>query len=290
MRTLYLDHSIIAREEYWPIIRSAIDGPQAPTIVASDWNLVEIAQGSDRAQAMRRADFISSLAPQWAMPRLWVQRMELQRFLEETFWHTHSTPVTPFTPSFAVMMAANMRERAFEVPIGWGAREYVANLHDHPAYIREIEAAKQPCVDALRTLQAAGSSGRLAIEETVLRGWIAEKLPDANPDGRLITVSDRRRAIEHCVASADELSSPAIAVENALSQVRARDAKRTPEPQDAIDFQHAVVALAYCEGFAVRDAHLLHCARETAKLLSPMKVAQAASLSELLAPQAATTS
>jgi len=251
-----------------------------PQVVASDWNLVEIAQGTDRAQAMRRADFVSTLTPHWAIGRLHVQRAELRNFLEKTYWQTDATPLQSMTPSFAVMMSYNTGPH---VPIGWGPREYIANLHDKPAYLREIEAAKTPCVDALTTQQVAGKRARLAIEPTVLRHWVNEKLPNEGPTGRLLTIAEKQAAAEHCLANSDALfrASPAIAVERALSEVRARDARRKAESQDAIDFQHAVVALAYCNKFAVHDGHLLYCARETAKVLSPMVVAQAGPLVEL---------
>ncbi len=280
MTTLYLDHSIIAREEHWPPVRALVSKASPPQVVASDWNLVEIAQGSDRTQAMRRADFISALMPHWAVSRLHVQRAELRNFLERTYWRTHPTPFQSITPSFAVMMSYNTGPN---VPIGWGPREYVANLHDNPAYLREIEALKTSCVESLRTQQAAGKRARHAIEPTVLRHWVTEKLPIEKPGGRFLTITEKQAAAEHCLANANDLfrSSPAVAVESALSEVRARDARRQAESQDAIDFQHAVVALAYCDKFAVRDGYLLHCARETAKMLSPMNVAQAGSLDEL---------
>ena len=284
MTTIYPDHSALVREEDWPAIRAALSG--SAQLVLSDWNLVEIAQASDRDQAMRRADFLWGLNPHWVVPRLFVQAAEVRAFLERTYWGTEVTPVRAITPSFATMLSYALGPR---VPIGWRARDYVANLHDNPNYLREIQAAKLPCVAALKTQQAAGAQARAKIEPAVLRQWLDLQIPEAAPDGRYLTAVEKEAAVVHCLSRSDELfaTSPALAVESALTEVRARDARREPELQDAIDYQHIVVGLAYCDTFVARDRHALHCARETVKMLAPMKIADVVSFSDAFPGKAA---
>jgi hypothetical protein len=61
-------------------------------------------------------------------------------------------------------------------------------------------------------------------------------------------------------------ASPAIAVEETLSQIRLKDSF-VPEPADASDLQHAMTPLAYCDYFVTGDKQLHeHCRIALGKL------------------------
>src|SRR5689334_12515912 len=77
---LYLDHSALAREDWWPIIAPAVSAGDV-RLAFSLWNLVEIGDAKDLAQRERRLTFIEQNAPLWIVERVGVQRQEVRRFL-----------------------------------------------------------------------------------------------------------------------------------------------------------------------------------------------------------------
>ena len=64
-----------------------------------------------------------------------------------------------------------------------------------------------------------------------------------------------------------------MAVEDALTRARTAAAGRKPQTSDGIDLMHAVVALAYCDYFLVRDGFVFQCCMHVRKELSEMKLA-----------------
>jgi hypothetical protein len=58
MKTIYIDHNVIAREDDWPKLSQLVTTPSKLRLVVSDWNLFEIMNGDDKAQAIRRAEFL----------------------------------------------------------------------------------------------------------------------------------------------------------------------------------------------------------------------------------------
>lgn len=59
MKTLYLDHNILVNEGNWDSLRRVVaDG--TVRLAVSSWNIVEIEQGEDSDQMLRRAEFIAA--------------------------------------------------------------------------------------------------------------------------------------------------------------------------------------------------------------------------------------
>ena len=100
--TFYIDHSVVAREAWWPYLRRAVsdDGCR---IVLSVWNLFEIGAAEDEAQKCARLAFFESLSPLWAVERLGVQRQEVKRFLWKHRYEVQPDDLVVITPSFSVV-------------------------------------------------------------------------------------------------------------------------------------------------------------------------------------------
>ena len=64
-----------------------------------------------------------------------------------------------------------------------------------------------------------------------------------------------------------------MAVENAMTRARTTTAARNPQSSDGIDLVHAVVALAYCDYFLVRDGFVFQCCEHVRKDLSSRTLA-----------------
>ena len=83
-------------------------------------------------------------------------------------------------------------------------------------------------------------------------------------------------------------------VEDALTAVRTANPRRKPQRSDGIDLMHAVIALAYCDYFLIRDGYAKTCAMQVIKGLSSRRLASvyydpARLHSDLTVPQAPDT-
>jgi hypothetical protein len=277
---VYLDHNVIADESKWPFIRQIVSPAHRLRLATSEWELLEIAQGTDRCQAIRRAEFIESLEPHWLVDRLHLQRLEIQNFLFNHFWSKGPQTFDALTPSFAVMMSYVAGP---QVPIGWRPKQLVECLFDNHTLRDQMLDQKMKTVDAISTLQQAGKQKRRQSEVEVFKAWLTGMLPDVDPDGVLLTKTGRAELLAYCCNNREMLYQEccSLAVEKALSEIRARDPRRHPKQQDAIDLQHAVIALAYCNFFVTKERYLRHCASEAAKLLPTDKIAKCCSLAGL---------
>jgi hypothetical protein len=86
MKTVYIDHHIIARETgghpaNWQLLATILADNPDWRLAVSECNLLEIASDGDKARARRRAAFIDSLKPVWMMERLDIQKREVMAFL-----------------------------------------------------------------------------------------------------------------------------------------------------------------------------------------------------------------
>src|SRR5277367_4272441 len=80
VRTIYIDHSIVTHEPWWPHLEQAV-ATRGLQLVLSVWNLFEICSASDLTQQEKRLSFLEKLRPLWVVERCAVQRQEVQCFL-----------------------------------------------------------------------------------------------------------------------------------------------------------------------------------------------------------------
>ena len=76
------------------------------------------------------------------------------------------------------------------------------------------------------------------------------------------------------------VACPAIATEDLLTRFRIRDPNRVPETSDAVDLQHLIAPLAYCDVIVTTDRYALAAARDV-KARAPASARALRSLSDL---------
>lgn len=241
-------------------------------IAASEWNLVEISNGSDRKQAIRRAEFVERLKPVWIMERLVIQKQELNCFIWSKYFKHEVKPSSVFVEYLSVLQSYYAGEQAI---IGSSAIDWVQAMNGSNS-LRGVNNARGAIVPALKTLQEASQKHKQQSENEVFRRWLFSLLPDRTPDKKPICLSEKQQIIEFCSENKKELYEicPAIAVEDALSTIRTQDSRRHPEEQDAVDLQHSVIGLAYCDFYITRDGYHRVCVERAGQMLKPRKTAK----------------
>lgn len=128
---------------------------------------------------------------------------------------------------------------------------------------------------ALRQLQAHGAKKVAERQDEIFRKWIEGVLPKVNPEGHAFSKAELSELLAFCERNeaAFYAACPAMIVEDALTRARTATPNRNPKSSDGIDLMHAVVALAYCDYFLVRDGFVFQCCEHVSKELSGMKLA-----------------
>jgi hypothetical protein len=223
--------------------------------------------------AMRRAALIDSLDPLWIVGRLHIQKMEVENFASRRFFDGDGAEIRAVAGSVTQILYYDLGRN---VPLGWRACDYIADLLKRPGTRADIAKGKQATPEALSTLQSASASRKKAAEPEIFRLWIQRMLPRRHPAGRMLTTEDRAAILQFCtnVRRTSMRRAPAMAVESELTRIRSQDPGRHPETQDATDFQHSVVGLAYCEHFVCRDKYVRTCAEQAVKALADRPLAK----------------
>jgi hypothetical protein len=166
--------------------------------------------------------------------------------------------------------------------IGETAVSWVAKIDPN-----EIVGAKRLTVNSLRTLQSATKQQKEQIEEAVFRAWVAPKIPLRDPDGRLMRKAEQEIFIDICYAHRDRFyrECPSMGVEHFICEARTQDPRRRPTESDAIDLQHSVLGLSYCDAL-VTERYAFSTAAHAAKALAPLALA---TIHKTLAPGVLTT-
>lgn len=260
MKTLYLDHNILVNEGNWDSLRRVVaDG--TVRLAASSWNIVEIEQGEDSDQMLRRAEFIAALQPLFIHDMLTLQRYEIRNFLWLYFFKSGIFPFNAFSPSYA---AALFEDLQIKVREDYSLVDYfrAAMRNDRRNGFATIDQQKDALVEALRTLQNADREKLKAIDEQVFFHHLAALLPRYRPNGKAIGPQTWAEMLQFCNERKVELYrlSPALFAENELGNKRRQDVRRQPNRGDAADLMHATLGLAYCDYFVTNDGFVVSCA------------------------------
>ncbi len=268
-RCLYLDHSMISYEACWPDVEEYLRATGA-RLALSLWNLVEIASASDLDQRERRLAFPTRCKPIWMVERINVQQQEVRRFLWREHFGAPPQDLQIFTPHLSVVNSYHTGSKA---RIGLTPEQWIRGLD-----LAMIEREKQRAPQALTVLQAQDKKSLEARESECSMAWIRSFVPLVDPGGRPLRSTTRKEILEFCWRERDKFlaACASLAVEDALTYARMSDRKRKPLSSDGIDLQHAVVALAYCDIFLVRDRYVRWCAEYAAKRLKAMSLADVA--------------
>ncbi|MCK1479448.1 hypothetical protein IVB27_33075 [Bradyrhizobium sp. 197] len=173
-----------------------------------------------------------------------------------------------FTPHLSVVDGYLSGSR---VRLGLTARGFIDGVD-----FARIEENKKLAPDALRRLQMIDRKAFKARHSAIFKAWITNLIPDADPDGKAVSAAQKRRLLDYCELHHDEFfdACPSLAVEDAMTVLRTADPRRKPQASDGIDLMHAVIALAYCDYFLVRDGYVKTCAVQSTKALSPRQLAR----------------
>jgi hypothetical protein len=198
------------------------------------------------------------------MERLDIQKCEVAGFL----WKKHFL-VDP--PSFGVFHEhlSQVTIHHAQPIIGETAASWVARINP-----TEIDGAKRQTVSSLRTLQGATRQQKQQIEEAVFRVWVEPKIPLRDPSGHVMDKADRDTLTGLCWANRDQFyrECPAMGVEHFVCEARTRDPNRQPIESDAIDLQHTVLGLSYCD-VLVTERYAYSTAAYAIKALAPLPLA-----------------
>jgi hypothetical protein len=273
MKALYLDHQYTAREAvgqpaYWKQLGAMLAANPEWRLAVSECNLLEIASDGDKARAQRRAAFIDSLKPAWMMERLDIQKCDVEVFLWKNHFLVDPAPFGVFHEHLSQVTIHHAQPIIGETAASWVARI-------NPS---EIDGAKRQTVSSLRTLQAATKQQKRQkrqIDESVFRAWVEPKISLRDPGGLLMKKADRDSLAGFCWANRDQFyrECPAMGVEHFVCEARRRDTNRQPTESDAIDLQHTVLGLSYCD-VLVTERYAYSTAAYAIKALAPLPLAR----------------
>jgi hypothetical protein len=267
LQNLYVDHSAITDENWWPQIDAAVATGRV-RLAVSLWNLVEIGGATDLKQRERRIVFLERNDPVWIIERVGVQRQEVKRFLWINRFGVAAEELVVFTPHLSVVDAFLAGSHA---QVGLTARGFIERTD-----FAGIEKQKELAPDALRRLQAVDRKTFKARQHEIFRPWIKNLIPATDPEGKALSIAQTTELLTFCEAHRDRFLSacPSLAVEDALTLARTADSRRKPQRSDGIDLMHTVIALSYCDYFLVRDRFARNCAEQAIKALRPMSLAR----------------
>jgi hypothetical protein len=236
-------------------------------LTLSLWNLFEIGSASDRVQQDQRLAFLAKLKPLWILERVAIQRLEVRAFLWREKFGWASEPVVVFKRNLSEVEAYMVGSIA---RIGVTPRQWIDGTD-----FKGFDESKDLAPTALRQLQTFGAKKIAERQDEIFRRWIQALLPALRPNATAFSKAEIEEMSKFCEdnQAAFYLACPAMAVENAMTRARTAAATRNPKRSDGIDLMHSVVALAYCDYFAVRDAFTFHCCELVRKDLSGRKLA-----------------
>jgi hypothetical protein len=185
VKTLYLDHHILINDAHWDLLRSILDATKLRLVISS-WNIIEIEQGEDTEQLLRRAEFITSLQPIFVHDMVTLQRYEIRNFLWLRFFEQGIFPYSPFSASYPSLLEENF---GIKVRADYSLLEYfwAAARGDRKGALDFLDQQKAQHVEALRDLQTADRARLRYVEEVVFYQYVVSKLPRILPSGDLIS-------------------------------------------------------------------------------------------------------
>lgn len=260
MKTIYIDHNILIylyndTDQVYKHVIDKIIGDDDLTFVFSIWNLIEIVTGNEIDEAIELAALIDSLNPMWLVERLNIEQEEVKRYLLNNYYKLNNQE--SFNPIQKHLSEVFYYLDPRTVRVNDNAVKSVTEWARHPKSMDEINIVKHNTPDALATIQAARKNKTITRDQQdqIDRIFYGNLIPTYDPDNNPLHKEERTKIQDYLVKNKRELlrASPCLNVEEKLSDFRTRDAKRIPEEQDAIDLQHSVPALAYCDHVISND-------------------------------------
>lgn len=261
MSTLYLDHSIVTHPASWTPVDDVLTNGKAQ-LALSLWNLFEIGSASDRAQQDQRLTFLMKAKPLWILERVQIERREVRAFLWKEKLQVAPEPIDAFRRHLSEVESFMVGSKT---RIGVTPRQWIDTID-----FKRYAPSKELAPTALRQLQTLGPKKVAERQDEIFERWIEGLLPTKLPDGSACSKAELLEFSKFCLdnQAAFYAACPAMAVENALTRARTATASRNPQNSDGIDLMHAVVALAYCDYFLLRDGFVFQCCEQAHKELA----------------------
>lgn len=259
MKVIYLDYNVIASIVGVPAQPDALAEHAAvralqrgsARFALSAWTAFELARSADAEHVRRCCEFVESLNALWVSDFRYVIQQELARFLAQCPNHRSSDEL-PEVRALNASITQMWSTYGVHVPAGHGFRECVDALRSDATNIQTILNAAALTPPAIVVARQAHADGRAAtLRQTIDREVFARRLGYQQADARIDFLMDHQARLYR--------ESPLVAIEDALGTLRARDSF-APKLSHAADLQHAMAALAYCDGLVTRDGQLReHC-------------------------------
>ena len=266
-RTIYVDHSIVSHELWWPGLERALASGNLK-LALSLWNLFEIGAADDKGQLDRRLSFLQGFNPMWVVERRAVQKQEVKRFLWSHKFGTEAEELVVITPSLSVvdyfLSGSDMR-------IGLTAEQFIRGTD-----YRMLNPLKKLSPESQTTMKAADPTVLKEKDQEIFTGWIGQSIPLWGPDGKLFTAVARAELAKFCCQNRPQFlaACPSMAVEDAVTKDRTNDRMRKPTESDGPDLQHTAVAIAYCDIFFTRDGYQARNAGFARRMLKGTRLAE----------------
>lgn len=262
MATIYVDYNLIVIAAGIPVHADAekIQGAffslaeRGFRFALSAWHAYELARSKSQEQVDACCTFIEKLDPIWMSNGNYVKRKELAHFLSKKDG-LMIKPKPLNEQAFNTEVSQMWSTYGGPVLVGETFRDAVHAIKKTPGALSLIDAAAKETPGAILTGRAAVANGQLGDTELIIdQEYFTHLIEPFSPESLAYVLAHQQEVLKTC---------PAIAVEEALSQIRVRTQFR-PEHGDAADLQHAIVGLAYCDGFISADKMLLdHCKQAT---------------------------
>ncbi|MCS5597949.1 MAG: hypothetical protein NZ828_11925 [Alphaproteobacteria bacterium] len=252
MKTVYLEHSYLVKEEHWNTISDFFCSNEQYRPVLSDWSVVEIAQGTDSDQAKARVDFVMSLNPLWLYNKNKIQKMEVKSFLYRFYWSEMISPYFAFTQNFYETTEAR-------VPVSYSVQQFVDSCISDPSILNEINLNKDLYIKTYDNLHKIPDKVLKEKEKSFFAKWIIDVLPLKTPSNKMIDFFEKHSLIDFCFQKRNLFYKECkyFGFENKLFGVRFRDKGRVPKRSDALDLEHICASVPYCN-FIVAENYLRH--------------------------------
>jgi len=254
MNTIYIDYNLIVimarrtrenAEELKFHVQQLIQNGYR--VALSAWHAFELSRSDNLDQIESCIELIECLQPVWLSNPIYVKREEIKGFLGSE-WGDTRLQAHP-NPGFNTSVSQMWSTYHCEAYVGESFCDTVLAMHKNPASRQEIDKAVRDAPNALLIGRNAEKNGTAKqLEHIVDREYFKSLVPHHVSKKAIIYLLNNVRSVL--------TACPSVTIENYLTRIRLSE-NFTPKESDAVDLQHAIVGLAYCDYFISDDKMLV---------------------------------
>lgn len=237
-------------------LQDKVLGSQHSRFVVSAWNMYETARAADASERASITGFVDWLKPLYVSNSNYIKQQELLRFLDR-HGHLpfHAREVQAVNETVSRMWATY----SGIVLIGESFGNYVEYLSRNEENRREIQEPASDAPKLIRDARSAVKEMRLSPDDVLIDDeWLFPLLPERTPDGKWMSLGVRKELLAHVTKDLKSLleESPTIFVDELRYRYSVLGDRRIDE-NHAVDTQHILGPLSYCDYFLTADKGLL---------------------------------